>query len=121
MGIPKQKMKTQRIYALVLGIILTAVGIFGFFMPDILGIFHVNIPHTIYHLAVGLIGIYCGIWTMGRGYNVIVGWVFIALAVLGFIPGISELLASSLRINTADNILHLTLGIVTLGVYYLAE
>lgn len=112
---------TQKTFALVLGIVLLLVGIWGFFSTSILGIFGVNTTQSVLHIIAGIFGIYVGTKGMGYGYNSSIGWIGIILAVLGFIPGTSDLLASWLNINTATTVLHLVIGIVALGVYYSAD
>ena len=114
-------MGTQKTYALILGIVLGIVGVWGFFTQSILGIFGVNATQSVLHIIAGIFGIYVGTKGMGYGFNSSIGWIGIILAVLGFIPGTSGLLASWLNINTATTVLHLVIGIVALGVYYSAD
>lgn len=111
-------MGMQKSYALILGIVLTLVGIWGFFTDSILGLFSVNTLHSTVHLLVGLVGIYAGTKTDGKMYNMVFGWAYGALGVLGFIPFVSDIIMGLLSTNTADNVLHLAIGIVSLGVYY---
>ena len=111
-------MGVQKTYALVLGFVLTLVGIWGFFTTSILGWFDVNRLHSSVHLIAGLIGIYAGTKTDGSMYNMVFGWVYGLLGVLGFIPGARDLLASLLNINLGGNVLHILIGIVSLGMYY---
>lgn len=111
-------MGIQKTYAQIVGIILTLMGIWGFFTPIVIGIFSVNTFLSLIYLVIGLIGIYVGIWGTGRIYNLSIGWIFIILAILGFIPEISSFLTKVTELNIADTILHFVLGIVSLGVYY---
>jgi hypothetical protein len=114
-------MAAQKTYALVLGIVLAVVGIWGFFSSSILGIFGVNTTQSVLHIIAGLFGIYVGTKGEGPGYNATIGWIGIILAVLGFIPATATLLASLLNINTATTWLHLVIGIVSLLVYFAVE
>ncbi|MEK6918918.1 MAG: DUF4383 domain-containing protein [Nanoarchaeota archaeon] len=109
---------TQKTFALILGIVLLLVGIWGFFTTSILGIFGVNMIQSVIHVIVGLLGIYAGTKGMGYGYNMAVGWGGIVLGILGFVPGVDSLLMSLLNINTAITVLHLVIGVVCLAVYY---
>ncbi len=107
----------QKTFALILGLVLLIIGIWGFFTTDILG-FGVNATQSVLHVIAGLFGIYVGTMGMGRGYNASIGWIGIVLGILGFIPGVDTLLTDQLNINTQITILHLVIGVVALGVYY---
>lgn len=99
-----------RYFALIFGIVYTLAGVMGFIpglvrqpaaAPDIavtalygylLGLFPVNILHTLVHLVVGIWGIaayrsYAGARTYARSLAVIFG----VLAVFGLIPGLNTL------------------------------
>ena len=114
-------MGAQKSFALILGIVLLLVGILGFFDNPIVGnngYFGTNTYQDILHLIAGACGVYAGTKGKGSGYNMIIGWIGIALAVLGFIQGIKELFLSLLNINIQITVLHLVLGIITLLVAY---
>ena len=64
-------------------------------------------------------GIYIGTKGEGIRYNQVIGWIFFLLAVLGFIPEINTLLLNMLNINTKTTIVHLVIGVFSLGVYYM--
>lgn len=114
-------MGAQKTFALILGIVLLLVGILGFFDNSIVGdagYFGTNTFQDILHLIAGAFGVYVGTKGMGPGYNSTIGWIGIVLAVLGFIPGVADMLLSLLNINTAITVLHLVIGVVCLLVYY---
>ena len=101
-------------FAMVFGGVYVLVGLLGFFMDPILGIFEVNLLHNIAHLAVG------GLFLMGsrthdmaKQVSLIIGVVYGLLAVLGF-AGI--LVPDLLDANTADDFLHL--GTAALALYF---
>lgn len=116
-------MSVQKNYALILGIVLLLIGIVGFF-PNALvsnqagAFFGVNPAQNILHLIAGVIGIYIGIKGKGPTYNMILGWIGVALGILGFIPGISDFLLSLLNITSSTSVLHIAIGVISLGVYY---
>lgn len=112
---------TQKTFALVLGIVLLIVGIWGFFDSSLLGIFGVNSPQSVLHVIAGLFGVYVGTKGEGSGYNSSIGWIGIVLAVLGFIPATADLLMNLLNVNMPTTVLHLVIGLVSLGVYYSAD
>ncbi len=103
----------QKTYALILGVVLGVFGVLGLF-NDMVLIFGVNLIHSIAHLVAAAFGIYAGTKGTGRGFNLTIGWFGVALGVLGFVPGISDLFLNLLNINTATTILHLLIGVISL-------
>jgi hypothetical protein len=109
--------------ALLFGVGLLAAGILGFFYnstftsneaihDDVLGIFSVNGWHNTLHVALGVIGLaVASSWWGARTYAYGVGAALIGLAVWGFILGQDQSILSIVPVNTADNVLHLVLGI----------
>jgi hypothetical protein len=98
-----------RYFSLVLGIVYTLVGLMGF-IPGLLseppagappvsldtlygyliGLFPVNILHTIVHLVVGIAGLLAyRSWDASRTYARIIAVVFGLLALMGLVPGLS--------------------------------
>ena len=117
-------MSAQKTFALVMGIVLVIIGLLGFFNNPIVGedgFFGSNTYQNILHLIAGAIGVYVGTKGQGHGYNMILGWIGVALGVLGFIPGVSGLFADLLNINTEITVLHLVLGVLFLIVAYSAK
>ncbi|MEK6830719.1 MAG: DUF4383 domain-containing protein [Nanoarchaeota archaeon] len=115
---------TQKIFALVLGIVLLLVGILGFINNPLVGetgIFTTNTLQDVLHIIAGLAGLWIGIMGSGPGYNMTIGWIGILLGVLGFIPGASDLLLTYLNITQIITILHLVIGVIALGVYYMTD
>ncbi|MEK6800876.1 MAG: DUF4383 domain-containing protein [Nanoarchaeota archaeon] len=115
---------TQKTFALILGIVLLLVGILGFIDNPLVGeagFFGTNTIQDVLHLIGGAFGIYAGTKGQGKGYNMILGWIGLVLGILGFIPGIDSLFAQLLNINTEITVLHLVIGIVCLGVYYMSK
>lgn len=99
-------------FAMVFGAVYVLVGILGFFMDPILGIFEVNLLHNIAHLLVG------GLFLVGsksaagaKQISLIIGVVYGLLAVLGFL---NVLVQDLLDANTADHFLHLATAVVAL-------
>ena len=117
-------MKIQKTFALILGIVLLLVGILGFISNPIVGekgFFKTNMAQNVLHIIAGLFGLYVGTMGKGPGYNLVLGWIGIALGVLGFIPVVDEMLLDYLNINLNITILHLVLGVLFLLVYYLTD
>jgi hypothetical protein len=99
-------------FALVFGAVYVLVGILGFVMDPILGIFEVNLLHNIAHLAVGGLFLFGSKSPAGaKQISLIIGVVYGLLAVLGFMD---VLVVDLLDANLADDFLHLGTALVAL-------
>ena len=113
-----------RLYATVVGAVLTIVGIIGFFyssdfgspgnVDDMVGIFAVNGWDNVLHLATGLLGLAAAAYT-ARTYALALGLLYVVAALWGFIVGSGDAILGLFPIDTADNILHLILGVIGLA------
>ncbi|MBM4363686.1 MAG: DUF4383 domain-containing protein [Deltaproteobacteria bacterium] len=107
-----------RTFALVFGAVYLLVGLGGFVLASpILGIFAVNAPHNIVHIAVGLLWLSAALMApMGpnsaRTASKVIGIVYLLVAILGFAA--PALVDSLLAINMADNLLHLGTAVLAL-------
>jgi uncharacterized protein DUF4383 len=118
------KRSPAQIYALGFGAILTIAGIIGFFyssdfgspgkVDDIFGIFAVNGWHNVLHLATGLLGLAAAGYA-ARTYALAIGLLYLVLALWGFIIGSGDSILGFIPIDTADNFLHLIVGVVGLA------
>ncbi|MFL5625024.1 MAG: DUF4383 domain-containing protein [Ktedonobacteraceae bacterium] len=129
----------NRIFALVVGIVLLLLGIIGFFVPAenstgvqaIFGIFDVDIVHNLFHVLSGIIGIAAAFTGWSRMFNRVFGVIYTLLGLLGLIPALyfpagsyghdNGLFLGLMHINAGDHILHLILGIAALAVSYMAH
>jgi hypothetical protein len=122
--------------ALVVGIVFLLVGIAGF-IPGLtsgmagmqmaghesdamlLGVFQVSVLHNIVHLAYGVAGVlFARTVRAARGYLIWGGVVYLVIWVYGlFFSG--ENAANFVPLNSADNWLHLVLGVgmIALGIF----
>jgi hypothetical protein len=117
-----------QVYALVIGLTLVVAGVAGFFYnasfstwdsserDAVLGILHVNGWHNTVHIASGAIGLFVA-WSYGgaRAYALGLGVVYLLVTLLGFIAGDGEEILNLIPVNTADNFLHLLIGIAGIG------
>ena len=114
----------QKTYALILGIILLIIGIWGLFTDSVLSL-GVNIFQSILYIITGSFGLYVGIKGNGPGFNIIIGWFGVILGMLGFIPIIGHeangLLNTLLNTKPATSWLHLLVGAISLVIYYGAK
>jgi hypothetical protein len=112
-----------QVYALLFGAVLTVAGIVGFFYNSdftsdksvrdaVFGILDVNGWHNVFHIATGVLGLVAaGSYASARSYALGFGIVYIAVAIWGFIVGDGDSILSILPVNTADNVLHLVIGV----------
>jgi hypothetical protein len=112
-----------QVYALLVGAVLTVAGIVGFFYNSgftsdksvrdaIFGILDVNGWHNVFHIATGVLGLVAASsYASARNYALLLGIVYITVAIWGFIVGDGDSILSILPVNTADNVLHLVIGV----------
>lgn len=129
-------MKPMQMAATGVGIVFLLVGILGF-VPGIttnldtitfashesdaklLGLFQVNVLHNIVHLLFGVVGLLLARkWTTARAFLIYGGVTYLVLWAYGLVIDFDSAL-NFVALNTADNWLHLFLGIgmVLLGFY----
>ncbi len=106
------------------GIVFIIVGLAGFAMPTLLG-FHLTPIHNIIHILTGAIAAYLGFsasYDAARTFCLIFGFVYVLLGVIGFLaPNIVATVIGHPGPVTSgdlmsDNVFHLLVGIVFLGV-----
>ncbi len=114
-----------QLYALVLGVVLVAVGIVGFAWSaafgtpgesgEILGLFAVNGWHNVVHLASGAVGLaVAGSAAGSRTYALGFGAVYLAVTIWGFAVGSGGAILDLIAINHGDNLLHLGIALAGL-------
>jgi uncharacterized membrane protein YphA (DoxX/SURF4 family) len=122
-----------RLYAGVVGAVLAVAGIIGFFYNGhfgsgndvfgndtsvkVFGILAVNGWHNVVHLATGLLGL-AAVGYAARTYALGLGVVYLIVAIWGFIIGSGDSILSIIPVNSADNVLHLLLGVLGLAAGY---
>ncbi len=117
-----------QVYALVIGATLTVAGIVGFFYnasfgsgsgtsrDAVLGILDVNGWHNVVHIASGAVGLLVArSYGSSRAYALVLGAVYLVVALLGFLVGDGSELFSLIPVNTEDNFLHVLIGIAGVG------
>ncbi|MCX2710519.1 DUF4383 domain-containing protein [Mycolicibacterium sp. J2] len=125
-------MPAVRIAALVVGALFLVVGIAGF-IPGLtthtdmltwaghhsgsmlLGVFAVSVLHNVVHLVFGIAGLVASRTdTAARGFLVIAGVIYLVLTLYGLVIDHAST-ANFVPLNTADNWLHLALGLAMVG------
>jgi hypothetical protein len=102
-------------FAMVLGVVMLLVGILGYVLNPsgglLLGIFAVNGPHNVIHLATGIAGLAAAFMGWARVFCQVFGLVYLLVGVLGFVATDSSgMLLGMIHNNMADNLLHLVIG-----------
>ena len=112
---------TNRVVALIAGIVFTIVGILGLIFDttsgSLLG-FQVDLVHNLVHLVIGILGLVAAYTGWPRTYNQIFGIIYIVIGILGLFPGLyfDNRFLGIMVINGADNGLHLVAGIILAAV-----
>jgi hypothetical protein len=113
-----------RLYATLVGGVLVIAGIIGFFysasfgspgeVDEVFGILAVNAWHNVVHVLTGAIGLLVAGYA-ARQYAMGLGIVYVIIAIWGFIIGSGDSILGFIPINTADDFLHLILGVLGIG------
>jgi len=113
-----------RLYASVVGALLTILGIVGFFysgsfgspgeVDRALGLFDVNGWGNVLHLVTGLVGLVAAGY-VARAYALGAGVLYTVVAIWGFAIGGGEAILTIIPVNAPENVLHLLLGLAGLA------
>ncbi len=104
-------------YAVVIGFVLTLVGIIGFVKGDagMMGM-QFNMTHNVIHLVSGLVGLAAGLGggqKGGRAFAQVFGVVYTIVAIIGF-AGMPASIVTMLMLNGTYNAIHLAVGLLGL-------
>lgn len=105
--------------ATLVGVVFIAVGIVGFFSPNLLGA-HFGKAHNVVHLVSGAISLYLGMkgsLASARQFCIIFGLVYGLLGVVGYLVGTGPdhmLELPTLMLGTRDHIIHIVIGLLYL-------
>ncbi len=111
-------MGANQTWAKVIGVILLLVGVVGFFMGDMVFMFGVNALHNIVHLVTGAVFAWAG-FAAGAPAKDVNKWLGVVYALVGIVGFFGVL--GFLNVNTADNWLHLVIGLVSAGLALRAD
>jgi hypothetical protein len=121
---PTETQNWAQWYALVFGVVLTVVGIGGFFADahfdtvhheSFLGLWDVNGWLNVVHLAAGLLGLACALSPNRmhpRVYACVFGVIWIVLAIWGFYVDVGDQIVSGLPASVGANWFHLGTGLL---------
>lgn len=110
-----------RLYATVVGALLVIGGIVGFFysasfgspgeVEEVFGLFAVNAWDNVFHVLAGGLGLLVAGYA-ARWYALWLGALYLAVGIWGFAIGSGASILGFLPVDTADNLLHATLGVL---------
>jgi len=113
-----------RLYATVIGALLVAVGILGFFysasfgapgsVEPALGVLRVNAWLNLLHVATGALGLLLA-GSASRPYALALGFLYTALGIWGLAIGGGDAILGFLPASGGDDALHLALGLLGLA------
>jgi hypothetical protein len=115
---------TNRIVALVIGIVFSLIGLAGFLVSssmakgNLMG-FDVDLVHNLIHLITGIAALAAAFMGWSRRFNQIFGIIYLIVGLAGLVyPGLyfNALLLGLMHVNAADHVLHLVVGLVAAGV-----
>lgn len=99
----------------VLGVVLTIIGIAGFFSDGVLFLFAVDLPHNLIHLLSGLAALYAArSHYLSQWYLMVFGAVYFVVTLAGFLWDGNIL--GFFWTNRADDYLHAIIAITALVV-----
>ena len=105
-----------KIYVVLSGAILVAVGVVGFFRHEM---FNLTFPlaHNIFHFTSGVIALWAGLGKSAdssRRFGLIFGTIYTLVAIAGF-GGLRDLGPVQLDLNAHFNFIHLGVGLLSLA------
>ena len=108
--------------AKLFGVVFILVGVIGFISGSMnmttgleLGLFPVNVLHNVVHVLVGVWGLAAARTPSGAtAFCKQAGVLYLLLAIIGFVPALTEQLASLVPLGGNDAYLHLVLAVVLL-------
>src|SRR5436190_18112587 len=119
-----------RLYLTVAGTLLVVLGVGGFFYNGqfgsggdlfgndssvkVLGAFAVNGWANVVHLVTGAIAL-LAVGYAARACSLAIGVFYVVAAIWGFAAGSGDAVLSAIPVNTADNVLHLLVGMLGLA------
>lgn len=110
----------QKTFALAIGAILLLLGLLGFVLSSpLFGLFGVNALQNVLHLLGGALGLYFGYKGNAKAFNLWLGVVALVVGLLWFL--VPTLLTEFLAINLEISVLHILLGLVSIGVAYFVK
>lgn len=110
----KKSSKINSRFSILIGAFLLAEGIWGLFSNVVFGTLTTNTLHASIHIILGITGIILGLRQTAREFCVFLGVLLMAVGLLRFVPGASELIIKILNVNAPVAYLNIVVGIASL-------
>ena len=101
-------------WSIAVGAFLIVEGVWGLMSPVVFGVLTTNTLHACIHIVLGIVGIVAGMRGGARGFSMFLGVLLIAVGILRFIPGASDIVVSLLNVNYAVAWFNIVVGIISL-------
>lgn len=115
----------NRVLTLILGIVFTWLGFFGFFVSlsmtaGMLFVFDLDLVQNLFHLITGLLALVATFAEWSQLFNRIFGVIYLILGIAGLFPAlyIGGSLFGITHVNAADSLFHIVVGLITCIVGY---
>jgi uncharacterized membrane protein len=107
-------MTARKTYAVALAILFLVEGILGLFSPVVFGVLTTNTLHSLIHIVLGIVGIMAARSGHSGDYLLFVGLLLLAVGLLWFVPGFSDVITRVLNVNRAVALLNVVIGVLSL-------
>src|SRR2546423_12446791 len=107
---------TNRIVALVVGIVFFIVGVLGLIFDTTSGSvfgFDVDLVHNLVHVLTGILGLAAAFTGWSRRFNQIFGVIYLLVGLAGLVSALyfCQRLLGLMHVKAADNVLHFVVGL----------
>lgn len=106
------------IFAIAIGLFLVIEGFLGLKSDVVFGVLTTNFTHAIIHIVLGVAGLYLGWVGRARPYCIFLGLLLLAVGLLRFVPGASDLIVQILNVNIAVAWVNIVAGLLALLVSF---
>ncbi len=108
-------------WSIAVGAFLIVEGVWGLMSPVVFGALTTNTLHACIHIVLGIVGITAGMRGGARGFSTFLGVLLIAVGILRFVPGASDIVVSLLNVNYAVAYFNIAVGIISLVIVQLSK
>lgn len=107
-------LRTNRRYALLVGILLLIAGVWGLSSDVIFGRITTNPTHAIIQILVGAGSIWSAVKKFSGGYATLLGLLLFTIGACWFVPNAKPELVRVLNLNRAGALASITIGVISL-------
>lgn len=111
---PPSRHSPASAFALGIGMLLLATGLWALGSPTVFGVFTINLPQSLLHIVLGLYGIAVGLGREPAGYLLFLGAMLLGVGILHFVPVTTGVLATLLKVNLPVAVFDIVAGSLAL-------